>query len=170
MGSTCSFARSYNDTGNFGKQCKTDSSPCRRSESKTSQVGVVEAANDEPSTTSQEQHATSEAGPSFAWLVSTPVVLHTTDRRRKSKGIKPLEGKKTKSTIKYRNRKYVKSWQHPAQLRNSNRRSRRLNDARPSSSDYSQYSNSARSDSGSDHEANKTQAKKLEVTFSKSFS
>ena len=77
---------------------------------KKSQVIVVEAANDKPGTTSQEQHSTSQAGPSFAWLVSTPVVRHATDRQRRSIRIKPMEGKETKSIMKYRNGKYVKSW------------------------------------------------------------
>ena len=171
MGSSCSSARSCNDTGNFSKQCKMDSSPCRRSECKKSQVIVVEATNDKPSTTSQEQHSTSEAGPSFAWLVSTPVVRNATDRQGKSIRINPMEGKETKSIMKYRSGKYVKSWQHPAQLRNSNNaNSRQLNNASPSPSDCSQYPNSATRD-GTEHEANKkNQAKQLKVTFSKSCS
>ena len=175
MGSSCSFARSCNDTGNFGKQCKTDSSPCRRSESTKSQVGVVEATNDEPSTTSQEQHSTSQAGPSFAWLVSTPVVIHATGRELKAKGKEPLTGKEEKCVlVKSGKGEYaLKSWQHPAQsVQHSNSGSRQIKDASPSSSSgHSQYLNSAKSDSGSHHGANKKkQAKQFKVTFSKSCS
>ena len=61
--------------------------------------------------TSHEQQAAPKVGQSFSWLASTPVVLNTTTKEQKTKGKRPLEGRKTSPVMKYSNEKYLKSWQ-----------------------------------------------------------
>lgn len=61
--------------------------------------------------TGHEQPAAPKVGQSFSWLASTPVVLNTTTKEQKTKGKRPLEGRKTSPVMKYSNEKYLKSWQ-----------------------------------------------------------
>lgn len=61
--------------------------------------------------TSHEQQVAPKVGQSFSWLASSPVVLNTTTKDQKSKGKRPMEGRKTSPVMKYNNEKYLKSWQ-----------------------------------------------------------
>ena len=81
MGSSCSVAPSSNNVGNLYKPANGDAtSPTRISESAKTQLLIEEVSEEFIfGTLNQEQPSTSTAGPSFSWLMSSPVVSQTTD-------------------------------------------------------------------------------------------
>ena len=88
--------------------------------------GMVENTEPEPNSTSEdkpavvpcyatdEQHTVLKVQQSFSWLASTPVGSRAPRaNQQKEKPRKPMEDKdKAINAVKYRNEKYVKSWQH----------------------------------------------------------
>lgn len=128
MGTACSVARSQSETNvSGGSPGKADQlSPGRASDTEKSQAQRV-GANDEPGNRTDLGEPASEpvTGPSFSWLMSSPVINFQTgtDREHKSaKGKKPLTGKGPKRIVnKYGSEGYMKTWKHPAQLPTKNR-------------------------------------------------
>ena len=164
MGTACSAARSQSETNvSGGSPGKADQlSPGLVSDTEKSRTQRVET-NDEPGTRTGlgEQASAQVAGPSFSWLISSPVVNFQTgtDRERKSaKGKQPLTGKGTKSIVnKYSSEGYMKTWKHPAQLPTKNRPRQNYEQGCSSSSaeNYSSQSPSPAASYGSDRGGNK---------------
>ena len=164
MGTVCSVARSQSETNvPVGSSDKADQlSPGRVSDTEKSQAQGV-GANDETGTRTDlgEPASTPVAGPSFAWLISSPVVNFQTgtDRERKSaKGKKPLTGKGPESIVnKYSSEGYMKTWKHPAQLPAKNKPRQNYEQACSSSSaeNYSSQYPSPAASYGSDRGGNK---------------
>ena len=164
MGTACSVARSQSETNVYGgSPGKADQlSPGRVLDTEKSQTQRV-GANDEPGTRTDlgEPALTPVAGPSFSWLISSPVVNFQTgtDREHKSaKGKQPLTGKGRKSIVNnYSSEGYMKTWKHPAQLPTKNRPRQNYEQGCSSSSaeNYGSQSPSPAASYGSDRGGNK---------------
>jgi len=66
-----------------------------------------------PSSAADEEHTIPKIQQSFSWLASTPVGWGPPANQPKEKVGKPMENRaKARNVMKYRNERYVKSWQH----------------------------------------------------------
>lgn len=105
------------------------------------------ADNSPVGATSHEQPPTPRVNRSYSWLASSPISLDRTAKEQKGK--RP----KKDNVIKYNNAKYLKSWQHSADLPPSNTKRQSQPDANsPSTSSAGNHLKCAMHDEGG-HEA-----------------
>ena len=80
--------------------------------------GQANSTNEDKSTvvpcnSNDDQHTVSKVQQSFSWLASTPVGSGAPAKQQKEKSRKPMDDRdKARNAMKYRNEKYLKSWQH----------------------------------------------------------
>ena len=112
---------------------------CKEAEETTLERKVsemVESTEPEPNSTNEdkqtavpcyaadEQHTVPKVQQSFSWLASTPVGSGSPANQQKEKPRKPMEDREqARNVVKYRNEKYLKSWQHSEEwLKTTDRR------------------------------------------------